>query len=435
MKGDLILVASGDPNLSNRIQPDGTLAFVDVDHSYGGPAVKGDPLAIIRKLAREVAASGIKKIEGRVLVDSSLFPDSGREGGTNVVISSIAVNDNLIDLRITPGAKAADAALLVSSPQTSYARFVNQVMTSAAGSKQEIGDPEVVTNLDGTVEVILSGNIPLGAETMTLPFAVPSPTTFAETVLREALNEAGIAMVTKKKVKPRPAGFLALSRNYFLENQVAEHISPPLAEEIKITLKVSQNLHASMGPYLLGALRGKKDQDILKAGFEVERAFLQDAKLELSGASQGDGEGTDVADLFSPEFIVHYLAYWATRADFQTFFGALPILGKDGTLAKIQVESPAAGNVRAKTGTAGSGDRLNGKVMLNGKGLAGYLVTKSGQRLAFAAYVNHVSLPSAPEIEQQVAGQALGEIAAAAYDSDLPGSAASNETDRSNSSR
>src|SRR5437773_6400624 len=35
LKGDLILVASGDPNLSNRIQPDGTLAFADEDHSYG----------------------------------------------------------------------------------------------------------------------------------------------------------------------------------------------------------------------------------------------------------------------------------------------------------------------------------------------------------------------------------------------------------------
>jgi len=42
LKGDLVLVASGDPNLSNRIRPDGTLAFVDEDHSYNGPAVDGD---------------------------------------------------------------------------------------------------------------------------------------------------------------------------------------------------------------------------------------------------------------------------------------------------------------------------------------------------------------------------------------------------------
>ena len=30
--------------------------------------------------------------------------------------------------------------------------------------------------------------------------------------------------------------------------RVAEHVSLPLSEEIKVTLKVSQNLHASMTP-------------------------------------------------------------------------------------------------------------------------------------------------------------------------------------------
>jgi len=52
LDGDLVLVASGDPNLSNRTQPDGTLAFVDEDHSYGGPALPGDPLAVIKELAK-----------------------------------------------------------------------------------------------------------------------------------------------------------------------------------------------------------------------------------------------------------------------------------------------------------------------------------------------------------------------------------------------
>ncbi len=112
----------------------------------------------------------------------------------------------------------------------------------------------------------------------------------------------------------------------------------------------------------------------------------------------------------------HYLAYWRTRPDFDTYFRGLPILGKDGTLAKIQVSSPAAGHVFAKTGTFGSDDRLNARQMLNGKGLAGYVVTKSGRTIAFAAYVNHTALPDDPDAAQNVAGQALGEIAAAAYD-------------------
>jgi D-alanyl-D-alanine carboxypeptidase len=54
--------------------------------------------------------------------------------------------------------------------------------------------------------------------------------------------------------------------------------------------------------------------------------------------------------------------------------------------------------------------------MLNGKGLAGYVITKSNRAIAFAVYVNHTSLPNDPDAAQNVAGQALGEIAAAAYD-------------------
>jgi N-acyl-D-amino-acid deacylase len=431
LKGDLILVASGDPNLSNRIQADGTLSFVDEDHSYGGPALPGDPLAVIKELAKAVAAKGIHKIEGRVLVDASLFPDGGKEGGTGVVVSSIVVNDNVIDLVAAPGAKVADPVTLDVSPKTSYVNFVNRLTTSAAGTSPSIPDPTPVTNPDGTVTVTLTGSLPLGAHPITAPYAVPSPTKFAETVLRESLTAAGIQIKAPKGAAA--PDFKTLARLYTLENQVAEHVSLPLAEEVKVTLKVSQNLHAGMGPSLLGTLIAKDSNDPVHAGFKVERTFLQDAKLDLSGISQGDGEGGDWADLFSPDFIAHYMAYWSTRTDFQVFFKALPILGKDGTLAKIQVKNPGAGHVFAKTGTFGSEDKLNGKMMLNGKGLAGFVITANGQKLAFAAYVNHVTLPPDPEAAQAVGGQALGEIAAAAYDAPLaaPSSSATPVSDAS----
>jgi D-alanyl-D-alanine carboxypeptidase len=254
-------------------------------------------------------------------------------------------------------------------------------------------------------------------EPQTVSLGVPSPTIFAECVLRESLAAEGIEL-EKPLVTAQP-DFAPLARNYTAENQIAEHISLPLAEEIKVTLKVSQNLHAGMGPYLLGAIVGKDTANPLKKGFELQREFLTAANLDLSGASQGDGAGGDWADLFSPDFMCHYLACWTTRPDYDVLFHALPILGKDGTLAKIQKENPAAGHVFAKTGTFGSSDSLNAKMMLNGKGLAGYVITRSGRKLAFAAYVNHVSLPSYPDSSQEVAGQALGEIAAFAYDSGL----------------
>lgn len=417
LKGDLVLVASGDPNLSNRIQPDGTLAFVDEDHAYGGPVVAGDPLAVIKEMAKAVADKGIHKIEGRVLVDAGLFPDGGREGGTNVVISSIVVNDNVIDLVATPGAKAGDAVALVVSPKTAYVTFVNHLTTSAAGASPEIQDPGEVVNPDGTVTVTLNGSLPAGSHPFTAPYAVPSPTQFAETVLAESLAAAGVEIKAPKNTAA--PDFKTFTHFYTADNQVAEHVSLPLAEEIKVTLKVSQNLHASMGPFLLGTLIAKDPADPVHSGFKVEREFLQAANLDLSGASQGDGEGGNWADLFSPDFIAHYMAYWSTRPDFPVFFKALPILGKDGTLATIQKDNPGAGHVFAKTGTFGSEDKLNGKMMLNGKGLAGFVYTASGQKLAFAAYVNHVTLPPDPNAAQEIGGQALGEIAAAAYDAPL----------------
>src|SRR2546426_10419808 len=427
LKGDLVLVASGDPNLSNRIQPDGSLAFVDEDHSYGGPALPGDPLVVIKQLAKDVAAKGIRKIEGRVLIDATLFPDGPREGGTEVIMSSIMINDNVIDFVVRPGANVGDLIVLESSPQTSYVRFVNHVTTTPADSKPSFDPPNVVTNPDGSAVVTLSGNLPLGFAPQPASLPVPSPTKFAETVFREALVAASVQI--KSASNSASADFSSTARSYTPENQVAEHVSPPLSEEIKITLKVSQNLHAGMGPYLLGTLVAKDTKAPLDAGFKVESEFLQSAKFNLSGAAQGDGAGGDWADLFSPDFMVHYLTYWTTRPDYQEFFKALPILGKDGTLAKIQTNSPGAGHVFAKTGTFGSEDRLGGKMMLNGKGLAGYVITKDGKKLAFAAYVNHVSLAPDPEAAQQVAGQALGEIAAAAYDANLDVSASTGDYD------
>jgi D-alanyl-D-alanine carboxypeptidase/D-alanyl-D-alanine-endopeptidase (penicillin-binding protein 4) len=417
LKGDLVLVASGDPNLSNRIRPDGTLAFVDEDHSYNGPAVDGDPLTVIKQLAKDIAAHGGRKIEGRIIVDASLFPDGPREGGTNVVMSSIMVNDNVIDLRLTPAAKAGAEAAFVSAPQTSYIKFIGHVSTGPAASKSDLDISDPVTNPDGTISVIITGSVPLGSQPTTAAFAVPSPTTFAQTVLAEALSAAGVSIKPPKH--PAAPDFPALARLYIPQNQIAEHVSLPLAEEIKVTLKVSQNLHAGMGPYLLGTLVAKNTKDPLQAGFATERAFLQEAKLDPSGISQGDGAGGDWADLFSPDFMCNYLTYWTTRPDYPVFFKALPVLGKDGTLAKIQPANPGAGHVFAKTGTFDSEDRLNGKMMLNGKGLAGYIITASGQKLVFAAYLNHVSLPLDPEAAQSVAGQALGEIAASAYDAPL----------------
>lgn len=132
LHGDLVLVGTGDPNLSNRIQADGTLGFVDEDHTYGGAdsrLLPGDPAAVLRQFAKKVKEAGIKSVTGRVLVDISLFEEGARDLGTGETISPVIVNDNAIDVTYRPGAKMGDPASFTVAPAVPYIHFVNKIVT------------------------------------------------------------------------------------------------------------------------------------------------------------------------------------------------------------------------------------------------------------------------------------------------------------------
>jgi D-alanyl-D-alanine carboxypeptidase/D-alanyl-D-alanine-endopeptidase (penicillin-binding protein 4) len=416
LNGDLILVAAGDPNLSNRIRPDGTLAFQNQDHAYdsmpgGAKLVPGDPLAAIRELAAQVAKAGIKKIAGHVLVDVSLFPEGERELGTGVVISPIAVNDNLIDVTITSEAEGSTPRL-TWSPATAYVQIANQLKTGPPSNKTAAISFTDRRKPDGSYSVTVQGTVPAGSSLLRT-YRVAEPSRFAQMTFVEALKDAGVS-ATADLTLPAPDSHA--QSFYTPENQVAEHVSPPFTEEAKITLKVSQNLHASMTPYILGAVLGKSREDALQAGFDLENQFLKKAGLDVSGASQSDGAGGDA--FFTPDFMVHYLTYLSHQdAVFPAFLRALPVMGKDGTLWDIQTDSPAAGHVHAKTGTLGGSDLLHHSLMITGKGIAGYIDRKDGRRLAFAAYLSMVD--GDPEAIMHQVGNVLGEIAAAAYDAPI----------------
>jgi len=415
LDGDIVVVASGDPDLSGRVQSDDTLVYENMDHSYGGPDSKGlgDPLWVIRQLAQQIAGKGIKRVRGRVLIDVSLFPEGDRELGTNVVISPVVVNDNVVDVIATAGEKEGAPVGLRISPKTAYVQIINHATTAKTDSESNLNYTKEQLNADGTRSVTLTGTFPLGKPPEMIAYAVPEPSRFAAIVLAEALNEAGV----KIAILPSQSApdFKALAIHYKAENQLAEHVSPPLKEDVKITLKVSQNLHATMGPFLLGALLAHKDKEIDQAGFDLEHDFLKKANLDLSSAAQSDGAGGNA--FYTPDFMVRYLAFMSTQKDAADFHRGLPILGRDGTLFKIQVNSPAAGHVQAKTGTYDVYDALNKDMVVTGKGLAGYMQTAKGEHLAFAAYINMVAVPmNDPEAVQKIVGEALGEIASAAYD-------------------
>lgn len=403
--GDLVLVASGDPNLSGRELPDGSYAFIDQDHSYGGQPLATDPLATLRHLAKQVADRGITNVTGQVIVDASLFREGARELGTRIVMSPVVINDNVIDVVITPAARSGEPAAVTVTPRTSYLTVSANLTTVDSSAPAGIRTVEDSSDHDHRM-LVISGRVRRGPPS-NARWSIPVPSRFGEIALAQVLNEAGVRVIPR--LGSRIVDRATLSRSYADSLVVAEHVSLPLSAASRVVLKTSQNLHASNFPLLLGALRSTHDSTI--SGFDLAREWLTRERLDLDGAVQGDGAGGDA--FFSPAFMARYLAMISGKPYAAPFRASLPILGRDGTLAAIQVNSPGAGKVFAKTGTFSSFDPLNRRSIVHGKGIAGYFTAKSGREIAFAVYVNNVAGGVDPA---GVSGQALGEIASIAWE-------------------
>jgi D-alanyl-D-alanine carboxypeptidase/D-alanyl-D-alanine-endopeptidase (penicillin-binding protein 4) len=419
VKGDLVLVGAGDPNLSGRAQGD-TLGFSNEDHSYagGGDSVAkaiGDPLAAMRDLGTQIVAKGIKQVDGRVLVDVSMFPQGERELGTGVTISPVVLNDNVVDLLIAPGASAGVAPTVRVSPDLALFKITNELTTGAPHSASTVHRMFTRDSTRKITAIRLTGSYAADAKPIVMSVSVDDPADYTARALVAALRDRGVTV--RGGAAGMHADFVRLSAGYGDSTRVAEHVSLPLAEEVKVTLKVSENLHASMMPYVVGALVGHvRGTGAEQAGFDAEHDFLTKAGLDLMAAAQGDGAGGAPGAFFSPSFMTQYLAYMATRPDTAQFRRALPILGRDGTLWNIEPQSAAAGKVFAKTGTFNLFDPLGRRTIVTGKGLAGYMTTSSGKHLAFAIYGNRIPFPPNYQGDAALlAGQALGEIAVAMW--------------------
>ena len=103
LAGDLILVASGDPSFGGRTTETGEIAFVDSDHTYANGNTDAtltapDPLGGLNDLAKQVAAAGIRRVRGDVLVDDRLFDKAEGTGSGPITLTPIMINDNVIDI-------------------------------------------------------------------------------------------------------------------------------------------------------------------------------------------------------------------------------------------------------------------------------------------------------------------------------------------------
>jgi PBP4 family serine-type D-alanyl-D-alanine carboxypeptidase len=410
LHGDLVLVASGDPNLSGRVTPNDSLDFQDLDHSYAGPKAKlveRNPLQIIEVFARGVRDAGIHRVTGTVLIDTHLFAEGHREPRIyTTMISPVAVNDNQIDVEVTAGARAGDRLSYRLWPACGYVRLIDRATTGAIDSEPTLLVSSEQRGLDGTRSVVISGTVPAGTTSMTA-IDVEAPSRFARTLLVEALAAAGVVVeggLFGPDVSPQATTVDA--------ETLVEHVSPPLIEATKIVLKVSQNLHAEMLIPVIGAmLRGARGADAVSAGYACGSDLLARWGIDTTGAFQADACGA--YGYFSPDFMCRLLVRIAASDAYDALVSGLPVMGRDGTLWDIQPQSPAAGHVAAKTGTIYYDGRLHDTVLYTCKGLAGYVTARSGRRIAFTLYLNNFQFARSRNVNP---GQALGELATAIYE-------------------
>lgn len=409
LQGDLILVASGDLTMGGRTNKDGRIAFKDSDHTYANgnttaELTEPNPLAGLDELSQQVAASGIKRIRGDLLIDDRLFDKAEGTGSGPGRLTPIMINDNLIDIVITPASEGAPA-LVKTRPDTAAFQIDAQVETVAKDKSLTI---QITSPSPG--RLVVRGKMPVEHKPLVRVHEVEDAASFARTLFIEALRRRGVT-IDASPLAANPATRLPERGAVEKLPRVALLTSPPFAENAKLVLKVSHNLHASTLPLLIAV---KNDKRTLEEGLRLQGDRLAKIGVDVKTISFGGGAGGSRADYTTPSATVQLLRQMAKRADFPSYEAALPVLGVDGTLASVVTnESPAKGKVRAKTGTLSWKNTMNDSHLLTSKALAGYLTTASNRKLAFAMFVNNTHLAKPTETIRE--GKVLGRLCEIIY--------------------
>ena len=224
----------------------------------------------------------------------------------------------------------------------------------------------------------LHGTIGAAAAPATLTVSVENPTLFFATALRETLIAHGLDVrgpavdVDDVHDPPTHGG-----------TPIASHRSPPLSTLAVRLMKASQNLYAETLLKTLSARGGGRPADA-ETGRKEAAAALAPWGIDAGALIQRDGSGLSRYDYLTADALVTILAHVdrdeRLRAPFET---ALPIAGRDGTLANRMKGTPAEGNARAKTGS-----------MSNVRALSGYVAAASGEPLVFSLLANNFEVPA-----------------------------------------
>jgi serine-type D-Ala-D-Ala carboxypeptidase/endopeptidase (penicillin-binding protein 4) len=370
LNGDLILIGRGDANLSNRKFP-----YAKKEER------EGPPEKALAEFAGAVAALGVKEVTGDVIADDSLFQHEKFPSGWLVddilwsygaAVSAIAVNDNTFTLEVRPALNEGEPARYEAGLAADFYTVENLIRTGTRGSEEKLA----VARDPGSRVIHLSGTMPLDAQTRRLTIAIEDPAEYAASLLARLLEARGVKI--DGGARARHAGGSPVDAAA-PQTVLAEHTSVPLSEDIRLTNKNSENLHAEL--LLLLAAHEKEGAGNYEDALKVAAAFFKAAGIADADVVLSDGSGLSRKDLVTPRAVVQLLRYAATQPWGELYRSTLPVAGEDGTLSDRMKNTPAAARVFAKTGTIGHGNALSG-----------YATTVRGTHLLFSILGNNNNL-------------------------------------------
>lgn len=366
LQGDLILVGRGDPG-------------------FQASRFGGELLRVMQPLVAVLTNAGVRRIQGDLVADESFLIGPPYGAGWawedlnyyyGAPISALSLNDNCATLTARPGANVGDPVRLAINPATSGLVVDNLAATGPTGAVSTLTVDRLPAS--GTLRVV--GQLPLGAAPLTQTVPVAEPAAWFGRVLRDALTRAGVEVTGEVRVmgwiersaRPMPGGMIEL----------AGVDSAPFRELAGWIMKPSQNLHTDlllghMGSLVLRTNRARAFETSEAAGVRELGRFLRGAGIPAGAIIFEEGSGLSRNNLVSADATVRLLEFmdrhrWAT--DWRE---CLPVAGVDGTVRRRMTDTPAQGNVRAKTGT-----------LRWANSLSGYVTTLSGERLAFSLMLN-----------------------------------------------